>query len=72
VVQQIRVDMTKFARCMRSHGVPNWPHPTVDGQGRGDFDTQAAHIDTSSAQIGAKIRDCNRVYPASIGIPWAP
>jgi len=72
VVQQIRIDMTKFAGCMRSHGVPNWPDPTVDEQGRGNFDTQAAGINTNSPQIGAKIHDCDHVFPASIGIPWAP
>ncbi|MGH2935023.1 MAG: hypothetical protein ACRDL2_10995 [Gaiellaceae bacterium] len=72
VVQQIRTDMTKFARCMRSHGVPNWPDPTVDDQGRGSFDTQAAGINTNSSQISAKIHECNHVFPASIGIPWAP
>ena len=72
VVQQIRTDMLKFTRCMRSHGVPNWPDPTVDNQGRGSFDTQDADINTNSRQISAKIHDCNHVYPASIGMPWAP
>ena len=72
VVQQIETDMTKFARCMRLHGVPNWPDPIVDNQGRGTFDTQAAGVNTNSAQITAKIHACNHVYPASIGVPWAP
>lgn len=72
VVQQIRTDMTKFALCMRTHGVPNWPEPIVDHQGRGNFDTQAAGINTNSPRISTKIHNCNRVYPASIGIPWAP
>jgi hypothetical protein len=72
VVQQIRTDMTKFARCMRSHGVPNWPDPNVDDQGRGSFNTQAAGINTNSPQISAEIHDCDHVYPASIGIAWAP
>jgi hypothetical protein len=69
-VQQIRVDMMKFARCMRSHGVPRWPDPVVDHQGRGSFDT--AGIDTSSPRTSAEIDDCNHVYPANVGIPWAP
>jgi hypothetical protein len=72
VVQQIRTDMTKFARCMRSHGVPNWPDPIVDNQGRGSFDTQAAGVNTNSPQIGAKIHNCDHVFPASIGLPWSP
>jgi hypothetical protein len=71
-VQQIRTDMTKFARCMRSHGVPNWPDPIVDNTGRGSFDTQTAGINTNAPQISAKIHDRNHVYPASIGIPWSP
>jgi hypothetical protein len=72
VVQQIKTDMTKFTRCMRSKAVPNWPDPTVDDQGRGSFDTQAAGINTNSPQISAKIHDCDHVFSASIGIPWAP
>jgi hypothetical protein len=72
VVEQIRADMTRFARCMRSHGVPNWPDPTVDDQGRGSFDTQAARIDTNSPQTSAEIHDCDHVFPTSVGIPWAP
>ena len=72
VVELIRTDMTKFAHCMRTHGLPNWPDPIVDNLGRGNFDMQAAGINTNSPQITAKIHNCNRVYPASIGIPWAP
>jgi hypothetical protein len=72
VVRQIKTDMLKFARCMRSRGVPNWPDPIVDDHGRGIFDTHAAGINTNSPQMSAKIHDCNHVYPASIGIPWSP
>jgi hypothetical protein len=68
VDQQIQNDMTKFALCMRSRGVPNWPDPTLD-QGRTVFDPQAAGIDTNSPQISAKMQHCERVFPASIGIP---
>jgi hypothetical protein len=68
VDQQIQTDMTKFARCMRSHGVPNWPDPTLD-RGRAIFDPQAAGIDTNSSQISAKVHECEHVFPASLGIP---
>ena len=60
--------MMKFAACMRSHGVPNWPDPTLD-RGRAVFDPQAVGIDPNSPQISAKMHDCERVFPASIGIP---
>jgi hypothetical protein len=68
VVQQIQADMTKFAACMRSHGVPNWPDPTLD-RGRAIFDPEAVGIDTNSPQISATMHHCERVFPASIGIP---
>ncbi len=34
LVQQAMNAGLKFARCMRSHTVPNWPDPTIDSQGR--------------------------------------
>jgi hypothetical protein len=68
VLQQIQSDMTKFAGCMRSHGVPTWPDPTLD-RGRAVFDPQAVGIDTSSPKIGSAVHDCEHVFPASIGIP---
>jgi hypothetical protein len=68
VVQQIQSDMAKFARCMRSHGVTNWPDPTLD-RGRAVFDPEAAGIDANSPQINAKVHECERVFPASVGIP---
>jgi hypothetical protein len=68
VLQQIKDDMAKFARCMRSHGVPNWPDPTLD-RGRDVFDPGAAGLDTNSPRIGAAVHECERVFPASVGIP---
>jgi hypothetical protein len=68
VVQQIQTDMVKFARCMRSDGVPSWPDPTLD-RGRAVFDPEAVGVDTNSAQVSAKMRKCERVFPASLGIP---
>jgi hypothetical protein len=68
VVLQIQIDMARFARCMRSHGVPNWPDPTLD-RGRAIFDPEAVGVDTNSPQISTKLHQCERVFPASVGIP---
>lgn len=68
VVQLIQSDMLKFARCMRSHGPPNWPGPTLD-RGRAIFDPEAVGINPNSPQIGSKMHECERVFPASLGIP---
>ncbi len=68
VVQQIQSDMTRFARCMRTHGVPSWPDPTLD-RGRAVFDPEAAGIDPNSPQVSTEMRECERVFPPSLGIP---
>jgi hypothetical protein len=31
-----------YAQCMRSHGIPSWPDPTTDAQGRLYFDVSVA------------------------------
>ncbi len=33
LVQQVLSAGREFAQCMRSHGVPNWPDPTLDSRG---------------------------------------
>ncbi len=68
VVEQIQSDMTKFARCMRSRGVPSWPDPTLD-QGRAVFDPEAAGIDTGSPRVSTAMHACEHVFPASLGRP---
>jgi hypothetical protein len=68
VVQLIQTDMLKFARCMRSAGVSNWPDPTID-RGRAVFSPEAVGINSSSPRISTKVHECERVFPASLGIP---
>jgi hypothetical protein len=62
--------MRTFSRCMRSHGVPNWPDPSVDSEGRPvfnlsghGFSRQQAH----SAQLGAKENECQHLLPHALG-----
>jgi hypothetical protein len=59
-LQQSWSDMASFARCMRSHGVPNWPDPTryPPHPERPTFDLQSVAIDPSSPQLGTPIHDC--------------
>jgi hypothetical protein len=60
VLQQSWSDMANFARCMRSHGVPNWPDPTryPAHPERPTFDLQTVGIDPTSPQISTRITDC--------------
>jgi hypothetical protein len=73
-VRQLRTDMLRFTRCMRSHGVRNWPDPsptpnTPRTQSREIFNPQAVGIDPDSDQISAKMQECERVFPPSLGLP---
>ena len=59
-LQQAWSGTRNFARCMRSHGVSNWPDPTSDPgphPERPTF-TLPVGIDQNSPQITAKVREC--------------
>ena len=60
---QIAQDWTafrKFARCMRSHGVPNWPDPTSrsTSDSRPAFNITALGLDGNSPQLRTKAQQC--------------
>jgi hypothetical protein len=63
VVQQMMSNMRKFAGCMRSHGVANWPDPTLDSEGRPVFAISISKdgFDPQSQQISSKDQDCVRL-----------
>jgi hypothetical protein len=63
LVQQALHEGRKFAQCMRAHGVPNWPDPTVDSIGRPSFQVTTAGISidsTRSPRMLSKIGNCQR------------
>lgn len=63
VVQPALEEGRKFAVCMRSHGVTNWPDPTVDTLGRPSFQVTKAGIPidaTRSPHMLSVIGDCQR------------
>ena len=47
LVQQMLTADRKFARCMRSHGVPSWPDPTLGSEGEPVFNLVPAGITQS-------------------------
>ena len=72
VVQQALTVMRQYAQCMRSHGVPNFPDPTVGSGGRPVFDVSEAGLSyqfTHSAQFAAKDTVCERLVGGSAGVP---
>jgi hypothetical protein len=73
LVQQVRNEELNFARCMRSHGVPNWPDPIIDSQGRPVFAISISKdgFDPYSPQIWAKGDECSHLMPGLPGLPAA-
>jgi hypothetical protein len=71
LVQQMLTADRRFAGCMRSHGVPNWPDPTLDAEGRPGFNlvpVGITHAATHSPPISNKLAECSRLDPASVGL----
>jgi len=67
LVQQMLTADRTFARCMRSHGVPSWPDPTTDSEGRPRFNLVAVgitHRQTHSPPISGHLGACQRLDPA--------
>lgn len=64
----------KLARCLRSHGIPNFPDPTNSGASGPFFDISKVGIsdaDSHSRQFEAKLGECSRLVadnaPESFG-----
>ena len=70
-VQQIMSGMLKFARCMRSDGVSNWPDPVIDAGGNPEFYLDG-RINQNSPQIKSKIHNCLHWIPAEAISPGNP
>jgi len=69
VVQQMLAIDRKFARCMRSHGVPNWPDPTIGLAGSPGFNLARVgitHAQSHSAPMSNTIAECQRMEGATL------
>lgn len=62
--------MRQFSQCMRSHGVPDWPDPTLTSQGRPVFDLEGIPgLDTHDLppQDVTADNECEHLEPAQLG-----
>ncbi len=68
--QAVLAEYVRFAHCMRSHGLPNFPDP-VYAEGRVEFVLSASQdgFDAHSPQVLAKARECESVLPPGSGLP---
>jgi hypothetical protein len=71
--QQELAGALTFARCMRSHGVPNFPDPSTDpASGRVEFViSDSSGIDLNSPQTLDQAHACERGLPAYM-LPGSP
>jgi hypothetical protein len=58
----------EFAGCMRTHGVPDWPDPTVDSQGRPSYNITVPR--PVPPQVSTAINECERLQPAGYLLQW--
>lgn len=64
--QQILSQLLKFSQCMRSHGVPNFPDPTVSN-GMIELRRGGRGVNPQSPQFQSAQRACQSLMPAASG-----
>jgi hypothetical protein len=69
-VQLLLTGMLRFSQCMRRHGVPNWPDPSTDSEGRPGF-LLSAHGFTRHQARSPRImhieQECQHLLPSALG-----
>jgi hypothetical protein len=74
LVQQLLTVERRYAQCLRRHGIPDWPDPTISAKGgRPVFDLSAAGLDSNStayskdsSQFGSTDRTCRGLVGGSV------
>jgi hypothetical protein len=69
-VQQLLIGMREFSQCVRARGVPDWPDPATDSQGRPEFPLGSHGISRAeyhSPRVQASIGQCQHLLPAALG-----
>jgi hypothetical protein len=71
LVQRALTEQRTFARCMRSHGVPNFPDPRIGPNGAPYFPASDAGLtrdETHSSGFRSKEETCQRVAGGTVPI----
>lgn len=71
-VQAMLSQALKYSACMRSHGIKNYPDPTVDSSGISNTVSSGNGIDLSSPQFQAARQACQSLLPVPGAPPSAP
>jgi hypothetical protein len=65
-MEQLLIKFLRFAECMRAHGLPDFPDPTLTSQGVNE-NLKKVGIQTFSPQYQAAARGCQHVAPLQPG-----
>jgi hypothetical protein len=68
LVQQALNAGRQFAQCMRSYGVPDWPDPSIDSQGRPLFNIRVPR--PTPSKVSTAISKCSRLEHAGSLLAW--
>jgi hypothetical protein len=71
LVQEALTTQRKFARCMRSHGMPEFPDPRIGPGGAPYFPASQAgltYADTHSSKFTSKVAECEHVVGAPVPV----
>jgi hypothetical protein len=60
-----------YTHCMRTHGVPNMPEPTIDASGMHLSATIGSGFDPNTPQFAAANKQCMHLVPRRGGVPPA-
>ena len=70
LVQAAMTALRTYAHCMRSHGLPTWPDPTLDSEGRPGFNLlHVQGFNPNSSQTSNIMQDCYHVMPGGVPVP---
>jgi hypothetical protein len=70
LVQAAMAALRTYARCMRSHGTPTWPDPSIDSEGRPGFNLlHVTGFDPNSSQTSNIMQQCYHVMPGGVPVP---
>jgi hypothetical protein len=69
LVQQAMAAMLRLAMCIRSHGLPGWPDPTLDSEHRPGFNLLHVDFSPNSTQVNNALRECQHTMPRGVPVP---
>jgi hypothetical protein len=70
LVQAAMTALRTYAQCMRSHGLPTWPDPTLDSEGRPGFNLlHVQGFNPNSSQTSNMMQECYHVMPGGVPVP---